>query len=341
MQKTETCRQYAIISTMRTESWVTSLYPYHNSHVAEFRRNERSVARNLGYVERLIELKDTNGVIQEFARHMDEPNSVGLVVSNHDQHVNIAAFLKALKIVNSFTKKPLSHDLIVTLSLLRGYQGDTFQRFALGMIPTLADNQMKMVGLMRDKDKDKYYSPEEGRTREDLTRDIETGNRNFRRVRRDFLSGTVIWFFPAGTTTEGTVNPETGKDYGMGDIDNEALAMYINAAIKQGKPLKILPLSLNGFNNIVPARETEPTTQAIDVMRWNILTRGRFPRYIAQIIPGELIDPESLLKEGVDLKDGTEVNRAILSAIAKNVNPERQGIFAKNVPREGLEPSRV
>lgn len=371
---------------MRKESWVTAKYPLHNSHVLEFRRNERKVSRELKYVGKLIEVKDPHGIIHEFASHMmQEDYSVGLVVANHDQHANVMAFVDVADTVNlDFVSKAkvqdagsAGHDLIVTISLLNGDQGENLQRFALGMRPTLAEQGIEMIGIMRKKDRDEFYEsspkkrgPEaqqdesmpnamqisseypniqdgdgevkkQKKTRHELHGDIKKSMRNVNRLKEDFLSGRIIWFFPAGTTIEGTINAETGKPYGMDDIDNGVISVFIREAIKNNKKMRILPLSLNGFNNIAPARETKATKEAARAIKWNLATLGLKRKTLAEVIPNELINPEQLMANGLNLEDEREVNRVVLSAIAKNVTPERQGIFAASVPREGFEPSRV
>ncbi len=313
--------------------WASAQYPSHNRHVLEKLKNEQAVSKNLGHAESLMEIKDPQGHIDSFTKHMQGDNSVGIVIANHDQHVNIAAFLKTLKRVNQTSQKDLHHHLIVTLSLINGDQGVDLQRFALGMIPILEENNMKMSGIMRKKDEKEFYQPfnkDAKKTQVDLIQDTNAALRNMMHLRRSFLKGEIIWFFPAGTTTEGTINPDTGQDVGMDDVENESLAGFMTAAQKRGKDMKVLSLSLNGCNLIVPARETKATDLARETVKFN-MTWGKVsgkPFHIAEIIPGEIYGPNDLINEGVSLENGQQVNTAALERIAINVEPRRRGKFA-------------
>lgn len=311
------------------QDWVSSRDPYHNSHVRIYRRFEAKTRRDLEYAASLTELKDPEDVIQQFADHMQKPNTAGLVIANHDQHVNIAAFLKTLRDVNDKSPIKQAHQLIVTMSLMNGDQGAGFQAFAWGMKPLLAENGMDIVEVMRDKDREKFYKPNGAKSAEELRKDTYQSARNITALRKAFSRGDVVWLFPAGTTTEGTVNPETREDYGMQPLDNKLFHMFIEYAAHQGLDLKVLPLGLNGFNNIAKAREDHATRRTRLTIAKN-MTYGKLTghEYLAEIVPGHLFGIDDFKSANIDTEDCLAVNDYGMRQIAKNVEPKRRGVFA-------------
>lgn len=311
----------------RQESWVTSKYPYHNSHILDKKRNERKVARDLLHVESLVEIKDAHESIKKFARHMQNSMASGVVVANHDQHVNVSGFLKTVKLMNNFSERPLTHHLVVTQSLVNGDQGLELQRFALGMIPTLASQNIDMVPIMRDKDREEFYG-EGKKTQEELDQDNSLSLRNAVGLIRGLEKGEIVWIFPAGTTAEGVVDQEIGVAPGMDRIKIKTLAFFVNRLKSRGNDLKFLSLSLNGFNNIVPARMKVATPEARNTIIKNKLLGKIFGnKYMAEVIPGELYGAEEMEADGVSLRKYQEVNDYVLGRIAQNVIPERRGVF--------------
>lgn len=312
---------------VRHESWVTSKYPYHNSHVWDKEKNERKVSRDLALVESLVEINDPKERLKEFALHMQKPMASGVVVANHDQHINVSGFLKTVKSINSFSERPLIHHLVVTQSLVNGDQGLELQRFALGMIPALSLQGMDMVPIMRDKDRAEFYG-EGKKTQEDLAGDNKLSLRNAGGLMRGLEKGEIVWIFPAGTTSEGVVDPKTGIAPGMDHIKIKTLAFFVNRLKSRGNNLKFLSLSLNGFNQIVPAREKAATHEARKtIIKNKLLGRIFGNKYIAEVIPGVPYGVEEMEADGVNLKKHEEVNDYVLGRIAENVAPERRGVF--------------
>lgn len=320
---------------VRLESWVTSKYPYHNSHVLDKERNERKVSRDLSRVESLVEINDPKERIKEFALHMQKPDAAGFVVANHDQHVNVSGFLKVAKQMNELSERPLNHHLVVTLSLINGDQGVELQRLALGMKPMLVAENMSMIAIMREKDRKDFYGEgkrpngEDKKTEEELKRDNRLSSTNAHFLSGKLIEGDVIWIFPAGTTTEGVVDLKNGVAPGMNKIKIKTLALFMRVAKLKKKDLKVMSLSLNGFNTIVPAREKKGTPEAKKAMIRN-LTIGKMKGYVhmAEVVPGELYGVAEIESQGINLKNHEEVNDFVLGHVAENVDPNRRGEFA-------------
>lgn len=304
-------------------------YPKYNGHVRFKERIEAKMESNVRDAGSLIEIKDPEGRLKQFGEHMLKEKAAGLVVANHDQHVNIMAFIKALGVVNEATDNKLSHHLIVASSLLNGDQGVGFQRFALSLIPSLEKQNMKMIGIMRDKDRKEYYGFGK-KSMEELNKDDKLSKRNIYSIAQGFRRGKIVWFFPAGTTIEGVIeDPETQRVHGLDKIDNGSLAMFMAIAKKYEKDLRVLPLTLNGHNNIVPAREEHATFRA----KYAILRNGAVGRFIgdkqlAEVIPGEMFGLEDLQSESVAVEDVDGVNNFTMKRIAKRMPKQRQGVFA-------------
>lgn len=292
-------------------------------------QNEQRVAKRLDQAESLMEFKDPYGSLNKFSELIDA-GYVPVIAGNHDHHLDIAGMHG---VVSRLSARPQTGwNLIVADSLLEGDQGERLARFANGMRPLLAEQNIHVRGVLREKDVAEYYG-EGKKSQEELVAAKKRSRETAEAILDGVQDGTGLVVFPAGTIQESRKRPD-GRRFQMGRFDSPFLPSIARRVIKAGRKLAVLTVGMDGVYKIIEPDKKLPTIRGlISIGRMEIadlVGQRTNEKPIADINIGEIITDDDLTARGIFIKDPNfprKFNDALGFAIASNIAFKQRGYY--------------
>ncbi len=291
---------------------------------------EREVASKLEAVDRLINFNDPHGSLDKLSGLIDQGAYV-IIASNHNHHVNVQGLYGVVKRLKN---SPVGGwDLIVADSLVEGDQGESLRDFTLGMIPYLAQQNISLRPVLREKDTQSYYG-EGKKTDEELSKAKSRSAQTARLLTEAAYSGERgLLVFPSGTIDEARKRPD-GRRIAMKKVKSPLIGGLLRRAVSEDKNIAVLVLGMAQTYNIVEPDTKIPTPRALATM--GTLKVSEFlgmdfqPPTLADVNIGKILELSEFESAGIDFanrRSDQKILDIIMQAIANLIPFQDRGEF--------------
>lgn len=283
---------------------------------------ERSVASKLEAVDKLMNFNDPHESLDKLSGLIDQGAYV-IIASDHNHHVNIQGLYG---VVNRLRSKPMyGWDLIVADSLVEGDQGESLRDFTLGMVPYLAQQDIVLRPVLREKDIYTYYG--EGKKSEEELSKAKSRSAETARLLTDaaYTGQRGLLIFPSGTIEEARRRPD-GRRNAMGRVKSPLMGGLLRRAAGKGVNIAVLPLGMSETYKIIEPDTRIPSPRALAAM--GMLKAAEFmgkdfhPSTLADVNIGKVLDIDDFEAAGIDFVskgNDQKIVDVIMQAIANLV----------------------